>query len=212
MLTRQLVSKVGLMLVVMLSAMVVHAQTPTPNPDTLIEDCARGLKPDRPIATGADAPSIKIIAPENKTVVVSDQAGLVDVVFKVEVKNWKLPGAYTEEDAYHWHLWLNDSVWGMFYQTEALSGIPYGTWRMCATLGDQTHLDIGMPDAILLTVERRDAQTATVTITPASTPTATIPVTAQTEAEPLPASVILGLGVLAAAVGLLIGWRKSKAS
>ena len=179
---------------------MVLAQTPTPNPNTLLQDCTRNLQPDRPLPTGANAPSIKIIAPTTNTVIVSDETPLVDVNFTIEVNNWTLPGFYTDDPAPHWHLWLNDSVWGMFYQTEALSGIPYGTWRMCASLGDANHVDVGMPDAILLTVERQDSQTAVVTVQP--TPTST-----NASSEQAPILLVIAGGLLALVVGFLLGRR-----
>lgn len=176
------------------------AQTPTPNPATLLEDCARNLPPDRPMPTGADAPRIKILAPTTQTVITSDLPTLADVNLTVETTNWELPGYYTEEAARHWHLWLNDSVWGMFYQNTALSGIPYGTWRICATLGDSEHLDIGMPDAILLTVQRVGDQTV-ITTQPAA-PSATA-----AALDPTTVLLIVAAGLLIVVGGYALGRR-----
>jgi len=208
---KRVIWKIGVVvciLMVILVALTVQAQTPTPNPDTLLQDCSRNLRPDRLIPTGPDAPSIKIIAPTTGTIVVSDETTLANVDFTVEVRNWDLPGHYTEQDAPHWHLWLNDSVWGMFYQTQALSGVPYGTWRMCASLGDANHNDIGMPDAILLTVKRRDAQSATVTVQPTVTPAAT----SSNPSQPLPVPIIIALGLIVLFMGFILGRRRSNKS
>jgi len=186
--------------VILLPLVPILAQTPTPNPDTLLEDCTRSLPPDRPMPTGADAPRIKIVAPTTQTVITSDQPTLGDVNFTVETVNWELPGYYTEEAARHWHLWLNDGVWGMFYGNTALSGIPYGTWRICASLGDTQHLDIGMPDAILLTVQRVDDQTV-ITTQPAA------PSSALTTTDPTLLWGIVAAGLFIAVGGYVIGRR-----
>jgi hypothetical protein len=203
---KRVITNIGYVIFNGLMTVTVQAQTPTPNPDTLLQDCTRNLNANRPISSGPDAPSIKIIAPESQTVIVSEGATLADVTFKVEVHNWKLPGFYTDDPAPHWHLWLNDSVWGMFYQTEALSGIPYGTWRICVSLGDENHMDVGMPDAILLTVEKRGSQTAVITIQPSAVPS----IPASSTPEQPSSLLIIILGVIAVTVGLMVGWRTTR--
>jgi len=203
MLRKRFIINIAFAIGISLISVMVRAQTPTPNPDTLLQDCSRNLAAARPISTGPDAPSIKILAPESQTVIVGDATTLVDVDFKVEVQNWKLPGFYTDDPAPHWHLWLNDSVWGMFYQTGVLSGIPYGTWRICASLGDENHMDVGMPDAILLTVEKRGSQAAVVTVQ--ATDTAATP--PQSTVEPTAVLVITTLGFLVVTVGFVVGRR-----
>ncbi len=211
-LDKRIIRKIGCAvygLLLLLTVVIVQAQTPTPNPDTLMQDCTRNLSADRSIATGPDAPSIKIIAPATGTVIVSNEATLADVNFTVEVQNWNLPGYYSEQEAPHWHLWLNDSVWGMFYQTDALSGVPYGTWRICASLGDANHVDVGMPDAILLTVKRQDSQTASITVQP----TAAVQISPPTSApEQPPILLIIVLGIFALIGGLMLGRRARKSS
>ena len=184
----------------LLAVVPAFAQTPTPNPATLIEDCARNLPPDRPMPTGPNAPRIKIIAPTTQTVITSDQPTLGDVNFTVETINWELPGYYSEEAARHWHLWLNNSVWGMFYQNTALSGIPYGTWRICATLGDSEHLNIGMPDAILLTVQQVGGQTVITTQPAAPLPPPAAP-------DPALLVVVAAAGLFVAGGGYALGRR-----
>ncbi len=144
-----------------LQAVPALAQTPTLNPDTILEDCNKTLRPDRPIPTGPDAPSIRIVSPISGTVArgpavpVNDTTG-VEVAFAVETKNFDLSSYTGNENSRHWHLWLNNVMWVMGYNSTATISIPVGTWRVCVSMGDENHADIGMPDGILLTVEEVD--------------------------------------------------------
>jgi hypothetical protein len=168
-------------------AIPAHAQTPTPNPDTLHSDCAASLPPDRPQPNGADAPTIRIVSPASGTLIRSSADKFAEVTLTVEVNHFTLGDPEAGENSRHWHVWLNNSVWGMAYQNSVLVGIPYGRWRICASLGDSDHTDIGQPDAIYLIVERAAA--------------------ASSETE-IPAPLLMVLGLLAALGGVWLGVRR----
>jgi hypothetical protein len=176
-------------IVLLIAAAPVSAQTPTPNPATLFDDCTRILSPDRPLATGPDAPTIRIVSPVSGTTIRSSEEIFAPVQFSVETTHFDLPGTAEDEAQRHWHLWLNNGVWGMYYQNEVLGHIPYGTWRVCAVMADAEHVDLGMPDAILLIVERAE-----------SGETVVIPPSAQSNFSPV--SIVAGIGVAAAALGI----------
>jgi hypothetical protein len=197
----------------------VRAQTATPNPGTVLQDCASSLAPDRPNPTGPDAPSIRILAPPPGSIARSDADKFVDIEFIVEINNFDI-GKGQDEARKHWHLWLNNSVWGMFYQPNGFSGIPYGTWRVCASLGDENHADIGMPDGMILVVERTSAGGTIAAVqptSPAPQPTPTLPPTPQAESAyetvstaPLSPLLMLGAGIVALGAGLALGLRASR--
>jgi hypothetical protein len=128
------------------------AQTPTPNPNTVLADCVAALPPDRFNPTGPDAPRIRIVSPQNGAVFYGTDR-FVSVEFTVELENFDISNSSPEdENARHWHLWLNNGVWGMLYQSTAVIDIPPGTWRICASMGDADHADIGMPDGIMISI------------------------------------------------------------
>lgn len=135
----------------------VWAQTPTPDPATIMQDCIKVLSPDRPNETGAGAPAIRIVSPVSGATIRSAEEPFAAVEFVVETTNFDLPGTAEDEAQRHWHLWLNNGVWGMYYQNTVVAHLPYGTWRVCAVMSDAQHVDLGMPDAILLKVEREGA-------------------------------------------------------
>jgi hypothetical protein len=202
-----------ILLLVLLAVDAVSAQTPTPNPATILQDCAKMLSPDRPNPTGPDAPTIKIVSPVSGTVIRSNEDNFATVQFSVETQNFDLPGTDVNEADRHWHLWLNNGVWAMEYQNDAISYLPYGTWRVCITLADAEHVEIGMPDGILLVVERSDSISteiplATPTILPfqRSTPTPN----AVNANFILSAIGILVLGVAALGIGFWLGRRNRK--
>jgi hypothetical protein len=204
-------------LVALLSFSAAAAQTPTPNPDTILQDCADNLPPDRPMPTGQDAPSIKIVSPASGAVIRGDDDQFVEVNFTVEVENFDLADDYEQAEAgNHWHLWLNNSIWGMYGQTTVTSYVMYGTWRICASIGDADHADLGMPDAILLIVERTAGGETQITVQPApsSVPSTPVPPTptaaspqpsASTSDSVLPQLLIVGVGVVALLLGLWFG-------
>ena len=171
-------------------AFPVRAQTPTPDPSTLLADCAATLPADRPLPTGADAPTIRIVSPASGTVIRSRADKFAEVTITVEVSGFSLDGPDAAENSPHWHVWLNNSVWGMAYQNSALVGIPYGRWRICASLSDSAHTDIGQPDGIYLIVEREEE------VAPVSDDVAT----------PLP--LVIALGMLAVMGGGWLGLRR----
>jgi hypothetical protein len=204
---RSIAAAVSLMLLTFSAA---YAQTATPNPDTILEDCSSTLPADRPIPTGPDAPSIRIVSPASGTIIQSDEAKFADVTFTVEITNFDMPEGRSADEGNHWHLWLNNSVWGMYVEPSGFNGIPYGKWRICASIGDANHVDIGMPDAIYLIVEKGADGQGTVIIEP--TPSA-IPATAiATTPTPDPTIATVGiviLGIVAVGVGLWLGVRRS---
>jgi hypothetical protein len=199
----------------------VQAQTATPNPDTVLQDCAKALPPDRPMPTGPNAPSIKILAPPPGSIARGDDRKFVDMEFIVDIQNFDVGDSQQQGEARkHWHLWLNNGVWGMFYQTHGFTGIPYGTWRVCASLGDENHTDIGMPDGMILVVERTGA---TLFAAPSATPPATsipteavtptpqaVPISETGSTTPLSPLLMLGAGMLALLTGFALGLRGSR--
>jgi hypothetical protein len=213
---RCIATAVGLMLLTFSAA---YAQTATPNPDTILEDCNRTLPADRPIPTGSDAPSIRIISPASGTIIQSDEAKFADVTFTVEITNFDMPESGSADEGNHWHLWLNNSVWGMYVEPSGFNGIPYGKWRICASIGDAAHVDIGMPDAIYLIVEKGTDGQGTVIIEPtpstiaasaiATTPTPETSPSVSTTPDPaiVTAGIII-LGIVAVGVGLWLGVRR----
>jgi hypothetical protein len=213
---RGVAAAVGLMLFSFSTAL---AQTATPNPDTILEDCSSTLPADRPIPTGPDAPSIRIISPASGTIIQSDEAKFADVTFTVEITNFDMPESGSADEGNHWHLWLNNSVWGMYVEPNGFNGIPYGKWRICASIGDADHVDIGMPDAIYLIVEKGADGQGTVTIAPTPsiiaatlTPTTTqsdSPPNSSTAPDPAIATTgIVILGIVAVGTGLWLGVRR----
>lgn len=187
-----------ILLVITLVASRAAAQTPTPNPDTLMQDCTAVLSPDRPNETGPDAPAIRIVSPVSGTTIRSSEDPFATVNFVVETQNFVLPGTPEDESQRHWHLWLNNGVWGMYYQNEIVGHLPYGTWRVCVVMSDAEHIDLGMPDAILLKVERM-----------ASGETIVIPPAAPSAVSGVAIIAVIGLGLAVAGAGYWLGVRKS---
>ena len=171
--------------------------TATPDASTLVADCARLLPADRPMPTGADAPSIRITQPT--TSVVYGQT----VTIAIDTTNFDI-----NAEGRHWHLWINGQLTGMVYQPTAIIDLTPGTYQICATLGDNNHVDIGMPAAIEITVQAAAA----------GTPTATLAVAreaAQVQQEGVSAgqiAMIIGGGLLAAVGGWWLGKRMPKSS
>jgi hypothetical protein len=197
-------------------ASTVHAQTPTPNPDTVVADCAAMLPPDRPMPTGADAPSIRIVYPATGTIIRSDAEKFADITFKIETENFGMDADASSDESNHWHLWLNNSIWGMYTGTEGYTAIPYGNWRMCVSLGDSAHADLGMPDAIYLRVEQGADGEGTVIIEPTSASAISETTSPESSASAAPANTsistfgIVILGIAGLGVGLWLGGRRAK--
>lgn len=156
--------------------------------DDVLEECAALLPPDRPIPTGPDAPSIRLTAPQaNETL----QTG--QIAFSVETTNFNL-----NDEARHWHLWINGQVQGMVYQPTGIIRLMPGSYTICASLGNTDHADIGMPDGLRITVDAAQAGVPTPTLPVAPEAAPVVP------EQPQPAQILLLIGAgLAAAIG---GW------
>ncbi len=98
----------------------LQAQTVTP---PVSEQCAALLASDRPIASGADASSIRIIAPRTGDIIYG-----TEVAITVETRNFDLALG-----SGHWHLWVNGTVRGMLYQASGVIELRPGTYQLCAT-------------------------------------------------------------------------------
>lgn len=155
--------------------------------DALIAACTRLLPADRPMPTGADAPSLRFTAPTSAEV-----TGTA-VLLTIETSNFTIP-----TEGRHWHLWVNGQLQGMVYQPDAIIDLEPGEYEICASLGNTDHADIGMPAGMRLTV--RPAA-------PGAAPT--LPVSREAAAvQPEPGIetgqiILLIVGGLAAAIG---GW------
>ncbi len=176
----------------------VAQTTPTPAADdsNVLGDCTRLLAADRPIETGPNAPSVRIVQPTTDVVYGSA------VTIQIQTKNYDV-----NADGQHWHLWVNGTLTGMVYQPNAVIDLTPGTYTICASLGNSQHADIGMPDGIRLKVESAQA----------GTPTATLAVdraAAQVQPEGQigggQIALLVGGGLLAAVGGWWIGNRMPK--
>ncbi|MEZ4668256.1 MAG: hypothetical protein R3E39_10105 [Anaerolineae bacterium] len=178
-----------LLITVLIVAVPAAAQsTPTPDAASVIEDCAKLLPPDRPQFSGADAPSVRIVQPAEKTIYGSA------VTIAIVTNNFDI-----NAEGRHWHLWVDGQLNGMVYQTTAIIDLTPGVHTLCASLGNEQHADIGTPDGVVISVEAAQA----------GTPTATLVVdrdAAQVQPEgtvTVPQILVLVGGGLLAAVG---GW------
>ncbi len=177
-------------LIALLTVQAVLAQDATATPDqaTLLADCNKMLAPDRPMPTGPDAPSIKLVAPTDPVVYGST------VTFQVQTTNFDI-----NANGDHWHLWMNGQLTGMVYQPTAIIDMNPGTYEVCATLGDANHVDIGTPAVMFLTVKPAVAGVATATL-----PVARSAAQVQPDTGVGPAQIaVIVVGGLAAAIG---GW------
>jgi hypothetical protein len=52
----------------------------------------------------------------------------------------------------HWHLWANGQLQVMVYGTAATIELDPGTYQICAFLGHTDHVDVGIPDAMTVTM------------------------------------------------------------
>jgi hypothetical protein len=155
--------------------------------DALLDECVRLLPTNRPIPDGADAPSLRFVAPTSSQVIGTA------VLLTIETRNFDIP-----TEGRHWHLWVNGQLQGMVYQPDAIIDLEPGEYVICASLGNTDHADIGMPAGLRLTVQAA---------APGAAPT--LPVSreaAVVQAEPalgVGQIVLLVVGALAAAFG---GW------
>lgn len=173
---------------------VVWAQDAIPTLDPALEDC-RALMIDPP-PLEANAPRLRIIEPLTDTVFYGDQLNM-----QIAADN------FTLTDGGHWHIWVNGELHGMVYEPRTFLNLAPGTYRLCANLGDGEHLDMGIPDGIVITVMAAGAGTPT--STPFSTPapneapiSAPLPEGGGIASNPL---VVILMGVGAAVGGILAG-------
>ena len=52
----------------------------------------------------------------------------------------------------HWHLWANGKLQVMVYGNATTIELDPGTYEICAILGHADHTDVGLPDAITVTM------------------------------------------------------------
>jgi hypothetical protein len=170
------------------------AQTDAPS---IIDQCAALLPPDRPMPTGADAPSIRILSPTDGEVLYGSE-----VLISIETENFDL-----NSEARHWHLWVDGQLVGMVYQPVGIIDLTPGTHLICASLGNTDHADLGMPAGIIVTVQQPAAGTPTPTL---SIRREDAPVLAEPAPSPIQIVLLAGLGLLAAVGGWWLGSRLPK--
>ncbi|MBI1279545.1 MAG: hypothetical protein GC179_15570 [Anaerolineaceae bacterium] len=197
--TRKLAIKAIVTLLTLSMTLTVLAQaTPTLTPDdsNVLADCIKLLPADRPVESGENAPSVRIVEPTSDVVYGSA------VTIQIQTNNFDV-----NANGQHWHLWVNGTLTGMVYQPNAVIDLAPGDYTICASLGNSTHADIGMPDGIRLRVEAAQV----------GTPTATLAVdrsAAQVQPEGQISSsqivLLIGGGLLAAVGGWWIGNRMPK--
>jgi hypothetical protein len=164
---------------------------------SVIEQCAALLPDDRPVETGADAPSIRFVTPTDGGMVYAGE-----VIVSVETENFDIESA-----AAHWHLWVNGRLMGMLYQASGVIDLEPGTYQLCASMGDTNHMDLGMPAGITITVQQPAAGTAIPTLAISREEAPIIP---EPESSPMQIVLIVGLGLVAAVGGWWLGTRLPK--
>jgi hypothetical protein len=193
-----IVSLLTLSMTLSVLAQATPESTPEPTEDTsnVLADCIKLLPSDRPIESGANAPSVRIVQPTTDVVYGSA------VTIQIQTKNFDV-----NSNGQHWHLWVNGTLTGMVYQPNAVIDLAPGDYTICASLGNNQHADIGMPDGIHLKVEAAQV----------GTPTATLAVdraAAQVQPEGQigggQIALLVGGGLLAAVGGWWIGNRMPK--
>ncbi|MBL8165822.1 MAG: hypothetical protein JNJ61_27810 [Anaerolineae bacterium] len=171
------------------------AQETTPPPD-IIAACSALLPDDRPMPSGPDAPSVRIVQPASGVV----YGTAVTIV--IEAANFDVTS-----EGRHWHLWVNGTLHGMVYQPMAIIDLEPGTYQICASLGNNDHADLGVPAGILLTVERPAAGTPTPTLPVSREQAAVLP---EPGLGPVEIILVVALALLAAVGGWWLGARLPK--
>ncbi len=171
-------------------------QTPTIDDSNVLADCIRLLPADRPVETGANAPSLRIVQPTTDVVYGSA------VTVQIQTNNYDV-----NANGQHWHLWVNGTLTGMVYQPTAIIDLTPGTYTICASLGNNQHADIGMPDGIRLKVEAAQVGTPTATL---AVDRAAAQVQPEGQISNSQIILLLGGGLLAAVGGWWIGNRMPK--
>lgn len=180
-----MLQRVTVLLVVMILSLrlgVVQAQ-----PGNIIEECAKLLPANRPIPSGADAPSIRIVQPRSGVIFGETLTIAIDT-----------PNFDVTAEGRHWHLWVNGQLQGMVYQPTAIIDLPPGDYQICASLGNSDHADIGMPAGVNITLQAAAAGTPTPTLS-VSRDAARV----QPEGPSAPQILLIVGGGLVAAIG---GW------
>jgi hypothetical protein len=181
-------------IVLLLSIYPTWAQGETPS---VVEQCAALLPADRPIPSGADAPSIRIVAPREGDVIYGGE-----VAVSIETENFDLTA-----EARHWHLWIDGQLMGMVYQDVGIIDLTPGTHQLCVSMGNTDHADLGIPDGITITVQQETPGIPTPTL---SITREEAPVLAEPGPSPAQIVMIVGLGLLAAVGGWWFGSRLPK--
>lgn len=153
----------------------------------LLDECLRLLPADRPQPTGADAPTLRFVAPTTPQVIGTA------VLLTIETTHFDIPA-----EGRHWHLWVNGQLQGMVYQPDAIIDLKPGEYVICASLGNTDHADIGTPAGLRLTVQAA---------APGAAPT--LPVAreaAVVQAEPTLGAGQIALLVVGALVAAFGGW------
>jgi hypothetical protein len=190
----RLITSVAICYLLFAACSLTLAQTDAPS---IIDQCAAILPPDRPMPSGADAPSIRILSPDDGEVLYGGE-----VLISIETENFDLTS-----DARHWHLWVDGQLVGMVYQPVGIIDLTPGTHRICASLGNTDHADLGMPAGITVTVQQPAAGTPTPTLAIAREDAPVLPEPAP---SPIQMVLIVGLGLLAAVGGWWLGSRLPK--
>lgn len=193
-----LITLIVVLLAVFITLPVAAQSTFTPALDdgNVLGDCTRLLAADRPIETGATAPSVRIVQPTSEVVYGTT------VTIQIQANNYDVSAS-----GQHWHLWVNGQLMGMVYQPTAIIDLTEGTYTVCVSLGNSQHADIGMPDGIHLTVKAAQAGTPTATLT---VDRAAAQVQPQGQIGAGQIVLLVGGGLLAAVGGWWIGNRMPK--
>jgi hypothetical protein len=182
----------SLLLVVGLSSTVAQ-----PSDSSVIEQCSALLPADRPMPTGADAPTITFTSPADGDVIYGDQA-----IVSIQTDNFDL-----NVEGRHWHLWVDGTLMGMVYQDSAIIDLTPGTHVLCASIGNTDHADLGIPAGLTLTVQQPVAGTPTAAFNVSPEVGRVIP---EPDITPTQILLIAGLGLVAAIGGWWLGSRLPK--
>ncbi|MDX2161620.1 MAG: hypothetical protein SF162_09870 [bacterium] len=182
----------ALIALVCLSFTAAHAQDSAPAADPLA-DC-RALMVDPP-PLGENPPTIRIIDPPDGAAIYGDA-----VQITIQAEHFDLAAGG------HWHVWVGPNLFGMVFENRTVISLQPGEYRLCANLGDAQHVDLGVPDAINITVYPAGEGTPASIVDPSVRPPEPEP-----GANPL-VIVLLGGGAAIGGVtlGTILGRRKPR--
>jgi hypothetical protein len=187
-----------LFIVTLLTVTPVLAQTtPSPEAETVVDECARLLPLDRPMPAGLDAPTVRLAQPSSDVIYGSA------VTIAIETENFDVTS-----EGRHWHLWVNGQLQGMVYQPTAIIDLAPGNYTICASLGNTDHADIGMPAGMQITVEQPQVGVPTPTLPVAREQAQVQPETSGPSTEQV--LLLAGGGLLAAVGGWWLGTRLTR--